>query len=174
MTRALPLVTRLLEGIPPTNSQLINGAVRDPATPADRVGRMIWPASGENPGDGLATFIEIFVPKSLSDLGALARDDGGAPVPFMGPLRVDRDTCLKYHFGHVRGPVRSLPPPRRSADGHGHRTPHPLTDRPFFGPATSPSAGTPTASANVRSVPRRGSPVSFGSRHAPLRATPPS
>lgn len=112
----LPLLNRLLNDITPTNSQLVREAVQNPSRLADRVWQMIWLASGEDPDACLATFVETFVFKYLSDLGILTKDESGIPVSFDATVDKDRDKCLAFYFKAVRPHIRRMFPPNPADD----------------------------------------------------------
>lgn len=108
--QTLEIVGRILEEISPANSQLVVEEVQNPAALADRVWQQIWLASGENPDACLATFVEIFVFKYLSDLGVLTVTDSGVPIAFSDTLEKDRDACLVFYSTHVRPHIKQIFP----------------------------------------------------------------
>lgn len=109
--QTLRLIERLLAEISPTNSQLKKPELKNPSNLADRVWQTIWLASGENPDTCLATFVEIFVFKYLSDLGVLIKDATGVSISFNDVLAVPKDRCLVYYFQHVRSFIKYVFPP---------------------------------------------------------------
>ena len=112
--QSLETVNRVLEEIGPENSHFKAEEIQNPATLADRVWQQIWLASGENPDACLATFVEIFVYKYLSDLGVLTVSATGVQISFASTLTKDRDTCLAFYDAHVRPHIKEIFPP--SAD----------------------------------------------------------
>lgn len=109
--QTVQLLTKLLQDINASNSQLVKEALQNPSNLADRVWQTIWLASGENPDACLATFVEIFVFKYLSDLGVLVSDETGVGVAFDDALQKDRDKCLVFYFKTVRPYIKKLFPP---------------------------------------------------------------
>ena len=109
--QTLEVLAQVLQDISPTNSQLIRPEHQDPSGLADRVWQTIWLASGENPDKCLATFVEIFIFKFLSDLGVLTTNDTGIGVSFTDARTKDRDTCYKFYHAHVRPHIKHLFPP---------------------------------------------------------------
>lgn len=113
---SLALLNKLFGDISPTNSQMLREAVQNPSQLADRVWQMIWLASGEDPDACLATFVETFVFKYLSDLGILTQDDSGIRVSFDATMETDRDKCLAFYFRAVRPHIRRMFPPNPADD----------------------------------------------------------
>ena len=80
----------------------------DPSALARSVWQDIY-VSGDNPTPerALATFVEIFMFKFLSDLGVLDQDPNGVEISFEAVMRRDDDRCLKYYANSVRGYIKS-------------------------------------------------------------------
>lgn len=114
--QTLQVLEKVLADISPTSSQLKEEELQNPSNLADRVWQTIWLASGENPDMCLATFVEIFVFKYLSDLRVLVKDDAGIGISFYDTLAIDRDKCLIFYFARVRPHIRTIFPPS-SEDG---------------------------------------------------------
>lgn len=108
--QSLEIVTKVLSDISSTNSQLIKEDLQNPAKLADRVWQTIWLASGENPDACLATFVEIFTFKYLSDLGVLVTNPSGTAISFYDVLNIDRDKCLRFYMDNVRNYIKQLFP----------------------------------------------------------------
>jgi len=105
------IIDQILTDISPVNSQLISEIIQNPSNLADRVWQTIWLASGENPDACLATFVEIFVYKYLSDLGILLSNNSGIRISFYDTLGKDRNICLIFYFENVRNFIKQLFPP---------------------------------------------------------------
>lgn len=105
----LKLITKILESISEKNSVLKKEETQNPSILADRVWQTIWLASGEDPDMCLATFVEIFVFKYLSDLGILNINDDGVKVTFNEVMNKDSNS-LKYYFRYVRPHIKKMFP----------------------------------------------------------------
>ncbi|MBA3877998.1 MAG: N-6 DNA methylase, partial [Anaerolinea sp.] len=114
--QTLRLLGKLLQDVTPANSQLVKEKTQNPSQLADRVWQTIWLASGENPDACLATFVETFLFKYLSDLGVLRQDEAGVGVSFADALAKDTDKCLVFYFRTVRPYIRKLFPPNPTDD----------------------------------------------------------
>jgi len=108
----LKLISKILGDIDTKNSQLKKEETQNPSNLADRVWQSIWLASGENPDICLATFVEIFIFKYLSDLGILTINDKGARIDFDEVMNKDSNS-LKYYFGYVRPHIKKMFPPSK-------------------------------------------------------------
>lgn len=106
----LKLIVKILDSINDTNSILIKEETQNPSNLADRVWQSIWLASGENPDVCLATFVEVFIFKYLSDLEILTINEDGARIDFNEVLHKDSNS-LKYYFKYVRPHIKKLFPP---------------------------------------------------------------
>jgi len=106
----LKLISKILDSINDENSVLIKEETQNPSNLADRVWQSIWLASGENPDICLATFVEIFIFKYLSDLGILTINVSGARVDF-GEVKNKDSNSLKYYFEYVRPHIKNMFPP---------------------------------------------------------------
>lgn len=74
--------------------------------------RSVWQSIyivGDNPTPerSLATFVEIFMFKFLSDLGVLDQDKDGRDVSFEAVLKKDDDRCLRYYYSTVRPYIKT-------------------------------------------------------------------
>jgi type I restriction enzyme M protein len=116
IAQSLEIVMRILADISTTNSRLRKEELQNPSILADRVWQTIWLASGENPDACLATFVEIFVFKYLSDLGVIAKNRTEVGISFSDVLEKDRDRCLIFYFEHVRTHIKHLFPPGQQDD----------------------------------------------------------
>ena len=114
INQSLRILTKVLEDISTTNSQLAKEELQNPATLADRVWQTIWLASGENPDACLATFVEIFTFKYLSDLGVLVTNDLGSAISFYDVLKIDRNKSLRFYSDQVRTYIKDLFPASES------------------------------------------------------------
>jgi len=106
----LKLISKILDSINNKNSSLIKEETQNPSNLADRVWQSIWLASGENPDVCLATFVEIFIFKYLSDLGILTINKSGVRVEFNEVINKDSNS-LKYYFEYVRPHIKGMFPP---------------------------------------------------------------
>lgn len=82
----------------------------NPTRLADQTWQDIWLASGEQPEECLATFIEILIFKFLSDLGVLKVNPSGIPVDFDTVAQKHADFILRYYFETVRPEIKRLFP----------------------------------------------------------------
>ena len=108
--KTLKLLQKILTTIDINNSKIAKETKLDPSNLAKRVWQAIWLASGENPDVCLATFVEIFLFRFLSDLGVLTKNEWGVPVDFETTVKSGRDICLKYYFNNVRDHIKILFP----------------------------------------------------------------
>ncbi|GAA5437072.1 N-6 DNA methylase [Deinococcus aquaticus] len=104
------LVNRVIGDISSVNSKLQSEEYRDPSALASKVWQKIWLASGENPDACLATFVEIFVFKYLSDLGVLTKNSSAVPVSFDDVMKIDENEILKYYTLNIRDAIKKLFP----------------------------------------------------------------
>jgi len=107
--KVLKLFGKIKYDLNSSNSQLVQEKKIDPKNLSKNVWQSIWLASGENPDKCLATFVEIFIFKYLSDLGVL-RENRGISVNFDAVLNSGKNICLEYYYNHVREYVRDLFP----------------------------------------------------------------
>jgi len=82
----------------------------NPTRLADQTWQDIWLASGEQPEECLATFIEILIFKFLSDLGVLRANASGVPVDFETVLQKQANLILRYYFETVRPEIKRFFP----------------------------------------------------------------
>ena len=82
----------------------------NPTRLADQTWQDIWLASGEEPEECLATFIEILIFKFLSDLGVLHTNPSGIPVDLESVLAKPHGQILRYYFDTVRPEIKRLFP----------------------------------------------------------------
>ena len=108
--KTLKLLQKILSSIDTGNSTIIKEKKLDPSNLAKRVWQAIWLASGENPDVCLATFVEIFLFRFLSDLGVLTKNKNGVPVDFDNTIKSGKDVCLKYYFNNIRDHIKQLFP----------------------------------------------------------------
>lgn len=101
------IIKTILDSIDKTNSEIKPLATQNPSKLADSVWQDIWLASGENPDACLATFVEIFVFKFLSDLGVL-KEYNGVKIDFDEVY--GKEQSLKYYFEHVRPAIKEMFP----------------------------------------------------------------
>jgi type I restriction-modification system DNA methylase subunit len=110
--QSLSLINKLLKTINDTNSRIVAQKLLNPTQLAENVWQDVWiTGAGDNPAGCLATFVEIFLFKYLSDLGLLKMDSAGTEISFDKVFSVGRDNCLKYYFKHVRNHIKTLFPP---------------------------------------------------------------
>jgi len=64
-----------------------------------------------NPDACLATFVETFIFKFISDLGVLTQNESGVGVSFSDTIQKDRDKCLRFYFEYVRPYIKLIFPP---------------------------------------------------------------
>ncbi len=108
--KSIHLINKCLESFTDSNSQLTKPEIRNPSNLADRVWQTIWLASGENPDICLATFVEIFLFKYLSDLGVLTTNDDGVSISFDETLKVQDDRIFNFYHKNVRPHIKKLFP----------------------------------------------------------------
>lgn len=111
INHSIELIEKVVSDISSTNSKLIQKNLLNPSELADKVWQTIWLASGENPDACLATFVEIFIFKFISDLGVLTQNESGVGVCFSDTIQKDRDKCLKFYFEYVRPYIKQIFPP---------------------------------------------------------------
>lgn len=92
------------------NSTLLKTELRNPSDLADSVWQTIWLASGENPDICLATFVEIFLFKYLSDLGVLTYNNDGVDISFDNIIKVPDDKIFNFYFKNVRSYIKEIFP----------------------------------------------------------------
>jgi len=100
-------IKTILDSISKTNSEIKPLETQNPSSLADNVWQDIWLASGENPDACLATFVEIFVFKFLSDLGIL-KEHNGVKIDFDEVY--NKEQSLIYYFEHVRPAIKEMFP----------------------------------------------------------------
>ena len=105
---SIAILERCLDCFNEDNSQLLQGEVKNPSELADKVWQTIWLASGENPDICLATFVEIFLFKYLSDLGVLTVNEDGVDISFKYTLTVKEDRVFSFYFKNVRPFIKEL------------------------------------------------------------------
>lgn len=113
--RLAEAIQRIQAELEPATGRLEAPETVDPTKLADRTWQAIWLASGENPENCLASFVEILIFKFLSDLGTLNTDRDGRDVSFDHVAGLDPEDSLGYYFRAVRPEVKRLFPP--GADG---------------------------------------------------------
>jgi type I restriction-modification system DNA methylase subunit len=111
ITQSLEIIEKVISDISQSNSSLLPERLINPSKLADRVWQTIWLASGENPDACLATFVEIFVYKYLSDLGIITYNEAGLPISFADTLAIERNRCLVFYFSNVRTFIKQIFPP---------------------------------------------------------------
>lgn len=108
--KTIQCIKKCIESFSDTNSQIRKIETRDPSDLADRVWQTIWLASGENPDACLATFVEIFLFKYLSDLGVLTTNEEGVNISFDESLKIQEDRVYNFYYSNVRPYIRKLFP----------------------------------------------------------------
>ncbi|HEC88579.1 MAG TPA: N-6 DNA methylase [Thermoplasmata archaeon] len=108
--KTLRLIDKILKSINKYDSRLEKEKKLNPSNLAKQVWQAIWLASGENPDKCLATFVEIFLFKFLSDLGVLTKNKSGVPISFDDILKSGKKYCLKYYFDNVRSYIKEIFP----------------------------------------------------------------
>lgn len=77
------MIDKLLKTINDKNSKIIAQKLLNPTQLAENVWQDVWiTGAGDNPAGCLATFVEIFVFKYLSDLDLLETDSAGTEISF--------------------------------------------------------------------------------------------
>ncbi|MCV0366322.1 MAG: SAM-dependent methyltransferase [Nitrosopumilus sp.] len=107
ISETIKIIKTVLDSITKTNSEIKPLATQNPSSLADNVWQDIWLASGENPDACLATFVEIFVFKFLSDLGVL-KEHNGVKIDFDEVF--NKDQSLRYYFDYVRPAIKDMFP----------------------------------------------------------------
>ena len=85
-------IEQVLERLDPRTDSMILESIVDPSSLADKVWQTIWLATHEEPKHCLATFVELFLYKFLSDLELLPEN-----------LRIDRLNCDEETFRRRQG-----------------------------------------------------------------------
>ncbi|MGR5240526.1 N-6 DNA methylase [Photobacterium damselae] len=104
------VVRKCLDSFSRKNSVLKKAEVKNPSDLADKVWQTIWLASGENPDICLATFVEVFLFKYLSDLGVLNYNNDGLDVSFSKTISVPDSKSFNYYFKNVRPYIKEIFP----------------------------------------------------------------
>ena len=107
ISETMKTIKTIFDSINKTNSQIKPVPTQNPSNLADKVWQDIWLASGENPDACLATFVELFVFKFLSDLGVL-KEHNGVEIDFDSVY--NKEQSLKYYFEHVRPAIKEMFP----------------------------------------------------------------
>jgi len=107
ISETMKVIKTVLDSISKTNSQIKPIPTQNPSNLADKVWQDIWLASGENPDACLATFVEIFVFKFLSDLGVL-KEHNGIKIDFDSVYNTGQS--LRYYFDYVRPAIKEMFP----------------------------------------------------------------
>lgn len=110
INKLLLLLKRINEEITENNSRLTISEKLNPSSLAKNVWQLIWLASGENPDSCLATFVEIFIFKYLSDLGVLKTNKSMVSVDYDSVLNSGEENCLVYYYDNVRGYIKEIFP----------------------------------------------------------------
>ena len=111
--KTLRLIEKILKSINSHCSKLEKERKLNPSNLARQVWQAIWLASGENADKCLATFVEIFLFKFLSDLGVLVKNKSGTSISFDDVISSGKDFCLKYYFTNVRNYIKEIFPPSK-------------------------------------------------------------
>lgn len=109
-SRSELIISKCLSSFSSKNSQITKAELRDPSDLADKVWQTIWLASGENPDICLATFVEIFLFKYLSDLGVLTYNNDGIDISFQNTIKVPEDRVFNFYFKNVRPYIKEIFP----------------------------------------------------------------
>jgi type I restriction enzyme M protein len=100
----------------------------NPSALARSVWQDIYMSANTPPPDrALATFVEIFMFKYLSDLGVLTTDPNGTDISFEAVLAKSSEQCLRYYSKNVRWYIKSIFP-----SGHDDGTTIITSLRRFF------------------------------------------
>lgn len=99
-------IQKCLESFSESNSMLLKAESKNPSDLADSVWQTIWLASGENPDICLATFVEIFLFKYLSDLGVITENDDGVSISFDTTYQVPKDKIFRFYHQNVRPHIK--------------------------------------------------------------------
>jgi type I restriction enzyme M protein len=86
------IISRLLKYLDLLTDSMVHEEAVDPSTLADRVWQTIWLATHEEPKHCLATFVELFLYKFLSDLDILPEN-----------LKIEKLNCDEETFRHREG-----------------------------------------------------------------------
>ena len=109
LARLVARVDERLEG-----DHLIARRVLNPSGLARSVWQDIYTSANTPPPDrALATFVEIFMFKYLSDLGVLTVDRNGTDISFDAVLSRPAEQCLRYYSKNVRGHIKEMFPASR-------------------------------------------------------------
>ena len=95
---------------------VLEPAAVNPALLARSVWQTIWRLKADRPEDCLATFVELFLYKFLSDLGLLTKNESGQDVSLDYVLSLDKSHCFGYYCSTVRPFIKALFP--AGADGY--------------------------------------------------------
>lgn len=108
--KTLKLIEKVLKSIGSDYSKLKEEKKLNPSNLARQVWQAIWLASGENPDKCLATFVELFLFKFLSDLEVLVKNKSGTPISFSDVISSGKNLCLKYYFTNTRTYIKEIFP----------------------------------------------------------------
>ena len=86
--------------------RLVSAVAVDPAPLAKRIWQLTWQLTKQSPQRSLATFVEVFLYKYLSDLSVIDITDQGHRIGFGYVYKTvggkNKETCLKYYQSTVR------------------------------------------------------------------------
>lgn len=106
LAQLIALVDEQLEGDRLTGKRTLN-----PSALARSVWQDIYTSASTPPPErALATFVEIFMFKYLSDLGVLTTDRNGTDISFDAVLTRPAEQCLRYYSRNVRGHIKAMFP----------------------------------------------------------------
>lgn len=91
--------------------RLVSAIEVDPAPLAKKIWQLTWQLTKQSPQRSLATFVEVFLYKYLSDLGVIDTTDQGHAIGFGHLFNVvggkNKETCLKYYQSTVRPYIKN-------------------------------------------------------------------
>jgi len=109
-------LTNIIHNLDPTHSRVRAKVRANPQHLAQQVWQTIWRLKADRPEDCLATFVELFLFKFLSDLGLLKKDPKGVDVSLDYVLQLEKEKSYTYYEDHIRGYIKSLFP--QGKDGY--------------------------------------------------------
>lgn len=110
-------------------NKIVQEPAKNPSKLARNVWQLTWQLTKQNPSRALATFVETFLFKYLSDLGVLTTNQHGQRIDFeylftelpnkiVGGQKNTKEMCLKYYKQVIRPYIKeTLFPAEQNGDG---------------------------------------------------------
>ena len=100
----------ILNNFDPIHSKVRAKSMANPDLLAKEIWQTIWRLKADRPEDCLATFVELFLFKFLSDLGLLKKDKNGADVSLDYVMSLDREVSYRYYDSTIRAHIKEMFP----------------------------------------------------------------